>query len=122
MKALHPRFDCTIHDGVLNCCGTLQPSAVSRLYQVRITFEPIRGPRASVLHPQLRRRQADEAIPHTFSENEPCLYSRAMGDWKADMKVATTMVGWLALWLLFYEAWLATGIWQGEGVEHRQLS
>jgi hypothetical protein len=33
------------------------------------------------------------------------------------MYIADTIVPWAALWLVFYEYWLATGLWLGGG-EH----
>jgi hypothetical protein len=40
------------------------------------------------------------------------------GEWTNRKLIATTIIPWLMLWLLYYELWHATGIWQGGGVEH----
>jgi hypothetical protein len=34
------------------------------------------------------------------------------------MKIATTIIPWLSLWLYYYEVWHATGEWMGGGIEH----
>jgi hypothetical protein len=33
------------------------------------------------------------------------------------MFIAGTIICWTALWLFFYETWLITGEWEGEGEE-----
>jgi hypothetical protein len=35
------------------------------------------------------------------------------------MMIATTIIPWLALWLYYYEVWLATGHWEGGGIPHK---
>ena len=34
------------------------------------------------------------------------------------MKIATSIVSWLAVWLVYYEIWRTTGEWLGGGIEH----
>lgn len=113
-----PEFDCELKDGVLICIGRICPTPLSREYLVRVVVESKGRPRVYV--PGLRRRQPMEPIPHTYSESEPCLYFP--GEWRRDMKVATTIITWTSLWLVFYESWLATGAWQGGGIEHAEAA
>ena len=34
------------------------------------------------------------------------------------MKIATSIVSWLVLWLYYYEIWRVTGEWLGGGIPH----
>jgi hypothetical protein len=34
------------------------------------------------------------------------------------MAMSKSIVPWLGLWLIHYEGWLATGHWEGGGVDH----
>jgi hypothetical protein len=82
-----------------------------------------RAPIALVDQPALITRDDQALIPHTYAPtNElplrPCLYYPPDGDWGPDRSLATTIIPWLIQWLLHYEAWLATGVWSGGGVDH----
>jgi hypothetical protein len=116
MRQLHPSFRSTATARSLCCRGRLQPTPLSRSYNVMITCEPAKLPAARVagLHPR-----ADAArIPHTYEPVRPCLFYPKAGEWRSDMKIATSIVPWLSLWLYYYEVWHATGDWMGGGIEH----
>lgn len=85
-----------------------------REYQVRLEYQVKHLPRVFVEDPPLERRLPDEGVPHTFSDDELCLFR---GEFRSDLLLARTVVPWLLLWLVFYESWLVTGEWQGGG-EH----
>ena len=56
-------------------------------------------------------------IPHTYSDDEVCLFRPFAHEWSPTKPLALTIVPWLMQWLLFYEVWFCTGEWHGEG-EH----
>ena len=53
-----------------------------------------------------------------YAPDRPCLFYPAGREWRSDMKIATSIVPWLSLWLYYYEVWLATGEWEGGGISH----
>lgn len=120
MRRHHPTFRCrithTVDGARLVCRGKLQPTPLNETYDVRLDYTDGKLPRAWIEKPTLRVREGHTRIPHTFRDTSgprPCLFFK--GDWKPRMSIATSVVPWLMLWLVFYETWLATGIWQGEG-------
>ena len=114
-----PRFRTEISGRVLVCRGVLQPTPLSREYSVVVQYQFGFRPRVFVPGGQLRRLSAEEPIPHTYADDEPCLYYPKYNEWRAEMKLATSIVSWLALWLMYYEIWSATGEWLGGGIEHK---
>lgn len=96
--------------------GTLQPTPSSLSYSVTIVYEAGRRPASYVK--DLRLRPGAKRIPHTYEPDRPCLFYPAGREWRSDMKIATSIVPWLSLWLYFYEVWLATDEWEGGGISH----
>lgn len=116
MRQIWPTFKCRVQCGRLTCSGTLQPFAFNEIYQVRISYRVGTFPKVFVEKPSLKRRNPAEAIPHTYQGDRPCLF--LPGDstqWSSEKIIAQTIVPWLMMWLVYYEAWLSTGIWQGGG-------
>jgi hypothetical protein len=79
------------------------------------------NPRVTVMAPPLRLYPGETQLPHTYATDTPtiewplCLFFHpdqewTEADWLADV------VPWAAEWLLFYEGWLATGVWHGGGL------
>ncbi len=105
--------------------GELQPTARSATYQVEISYSiPVR-PQIRVLRPELTLREGHRRLPHVFEGNLLCVHEAY--DWNAKMMVAYTIVPWISAWLYFYEVWLDTGYWEGEGThpnspEHRSAA
>ena len=114
MKLLWPHFACSMNMLGMICTGQLTPTPLSDTYTVRITYNPPWRPKVAVLSPRLRSRPG-ERIPHTFSGDLLCLH--LPGQWTVEMAIGRTIVQWTSLWLFFYETWLFTGKWRGEGHE-----
>jgi hypothetical protein len=114
-----PIFRTEVEGRELVCRGVLRPTALSREYNVVIHYEFGYRPRVFIPGGQLQRRAENEPIPHTYADDEPCLYYPKNVEWRSDMKIATSVVSWLSLWLMYYEIWRATGEWQGGGIEHK---
>lgn len=121
MSQVHPGFECSIveQDGrtTLVCRGVVQPIPISDRYAVRIEYVIGKRPRIYVESPQLKPLQPNEKVPHTYAPNELCLYR---WEFKADQPLATTIIPWMLHWLVFYESWRVTGVWQGGG-EHPDI-
>ena len=117
MKLLHPGFDCRVRGNTLICRGYVQPTLLNARYRVRLEYQEGGTPEVWVEEPRLRRRDPDEMIPHTYDDDQPCLYRPRRQEWSSEKLIATTILPWLSLWLWYYESWLVTGEWQGGG-EH----
>ena len=118
VRCSFPTFQCTIDGGFLVCRGTLQPDPVNRVYAVEIHYRAGQWPKAFVPGNQLEPLVPEGKIPHTYGPTEPCLFYPSRSSWRSDMKLAHTVIPWLALWLAFYEMWRATGEWYGGGITH----
>jgi hypothetical protein len=95
----------------------LQPTPISITYTVAVDYQLGRNLRIYVTDPELVTR-GDERLPHTFTEDGSlCLYYNEFLLCR-DL-IADTLVPWASEWLLHYELWLATGEWNGGGVDHR---
>lgn len=119
MRQYHPSFKTEATNRTLRSTGILRPTSASRKYLVTIIYEAGRRPAAYV--DGLRTRDDREPIPHTYAPDRPCLFYPAGREWRSDMMIATTIIPWLALWLYYYEVWLATGNWAGSSIPHKPL-
>ena len=90
---------------------------MSKVYRIRMTYRLRSEPGVYVVAPLLQQRSPAESIPHVYSGNRLCLFLPGIGEWRPTDSIAETVIPWTATWLFFYEVWLATGQWRGEG-EH----
>lgn len=101
---------------LLVAIGRIQPLEVSRGYAVRVAYDNRMQPQVTVLDDQLNAPDSPSP-PHVYSRDAQgrhrlCLYAE---QWHRSWIIRDTIVPWAALWLLFYELWLATGVWHGGG-------
>jgi hypothetical protein len=70
--------------------------------------------------PVLARPEGVEKLPHVFDtkKQQICLHYGPFGEWDSAMFLALKIIPWASEWLLFYELWVITGEWLGEGVDH----
>lgn len=105
----------TIERGRLSWSGELQPSPLSDIYTVRITYATgQRAPSVTVLRPELGGA-AVESLPHVYTHDHLCLCYP--WQWTDDKLISRTIVPWASEWLVHYEIWKATGTWRGGGHE-----
>jgi hypothetical protein len=97
---------------LLDWTDTIQPTALSRSYTVRITYTRQSYPRVRIVAPTLESRPG-ESLPHIFSDGSLCLHIEE--DWTPDMLIVNTTVPWTSEWLIHYEIWKSTGTWYGGG-------
>jgi hypothetical protein len=93
--------------------GTLQPTPRSGTYKIEISYEVPLRPVVRVLTPKLALWGDLKRQPHTFRDGSLCVHEHY--EWHGNKLIAATIVPWTALWLDFYETWLDTGLWLGEG-------
>lgn len=125
MRGVWPALDSRIEAGTLVVQGRVQPSPVTEVYRVRMTYRLGGPPRLHIVSPKLERRpeQLGTPIPHTYGYDHPgsetpCVYYPRSREWTPAKPLATTVMPWLLAWLVDYELWGATGEWFGGGVPH----
>jgi hypothetical protein len=121
VRSRYPNFTYRVSGGLLVCSGKVCPTPISQDYQVEIHYRVGKRPRAFVLCGQLQPLQPGGKIPHTYGPAEPCLFYPSRQSWRSDMKLASTVIPWLCVWLAFYEMWRATGEWYGGGISHGEI-
>lgn len=97
--------------------GEIQPTKLSRKYQARIEYRIGKSPKINIISPKLELFEGARKLPHIYSDGSLCLYTPANGEWHEGKKIADTIIPWISLWLFYYEAWLITGQWFGDGTE-----
>jgi hypothetical protein len=110
--------------------GKLQPMPLSREYTVVVKYTLHRSPVCIVKDPDLFSLAKEKAIPHTYQNQtglkgaQLCLYlpvikqKNKVSEWQPTMFLADTILPWASVWLLYFELWLSSGVWDGGGVEH----
>lgn len=121
MRREFPHFESIWSKNSVTWVGTIQPTELSRVYTVRITYSLENPPRVEVINPKLKRNDKNQPIPHTFNDGSLCLYFYKNKEWdrKNDL-IAETIIPWISEWLFYYEIWHATGEWKGGGIEHNE--
>ena len=121
MTLLHPNFRLlTLTPKLVTWQGSVKPLPLSESYLVRLRYEKYKGPQVSIISPKLRLCDGALSIPHTYIGDYLCLYYPDYKEWTSAKYVAETIVPWISLWLMYYEAWLATGEWLGGGIKHQR--
>lgn len=92
--------------------GTVRPQPECDTYTLRLDYRFRSIPTVAVSAPDLRSNQ-EGLLPHVYSTGHLCVSQ--FGDWHPRMLLTDTFVPWVCEWLVYYELWLATGIWQGDG-------
>lgn len=114
----YPDAVCYIHHGTLTWEGAICPTALSRTYQVSVTYKIGLRPQVTVTGDDLPGLDRPD-FPHKFTIDRKnnsvkiCLHLRHEFD--SSELISDCIIPWAAEWLYFYEIWLATGEWCGGG-------
>lgn len=94
----------------------LQPSIVSKKYDVRIVFTKLKVS-VYIINEKLKTASNRDKLPHVFSHKEQklCLYEFDENKWTPNQSIASTIIPWASEWLYYYEFWLIDGEWHGGG-------
>lgn len=112
LRRLMPHGRVILQPGELVWTGVVQPTEESARYELRIEMPRGRTPSVSVLSPALKPN-GEGRLPHVYNTGHLCLSGRAQ--WRPTMLLSETFLPWACEWLAFYELWLATGLWYGDG-------
>lgn len=102
----------------LHCVLPIRPSPASQTYTVQLRYRHGDHPHVTVIDPPLEAGPGRQDLPHVYPGNELCLYYP--GEWRHNMLLATTVLPWIAEWLIHYEVWRVTGQWTGGGHDEHQ--
>lgn len=114
LRAYFPDATTRVRAGQLTWRGRIQPTPASRAYLVDLLYAAPNYPVVRILDPPLRP-DAEGVLPHLFRHGTLCLHERH--EWRPDMRIVDTTMAWTSEWLYFYEIWLGTGLWFGDGDE-----
>lgn len=101
-----------LRPGRLTWFGWVQPTVETARYRLRIEARQQGTPTVRVLAPTLKPNN-DGLLPHVYDTGSLCV-SRP-GEWNAMMFIVDTILPWTCEWLAYYELWLTTGLWCGDG-------
>jgi hypothetical protein len=98
------------------------PTLLSREYLLRIEYRRGDVPRVIVREPDIAALASGRDIPHVYKDPlRLCLYLPGSGEWDGAMRIDETFVRWAAVWLYYFEEWLASDEWKGGGVHPYDL-
>lgn len=112
LRRFMPDSSIRLRPGHLTCIGWVKPTEETGRYQLRIDLRSHRTPTVWVLAPALKPNN-DGLLPHVYDTGSLCVSQT--GDWNATRLIVDTFLPWACEWLTFYELWLATGVWYGDG-------
>jgi hypothetical protein len=109
-----------VADASLTWEHTLQPTAVSEEYRVRLVYTRTKGIEVFVLSPKLELSEGTRKLPHVYSTEQQklCLYFPDGKEWNKSKYISQTIIPWISEWLYFYELWVPAGQWYGGGTTH----
>ncbi len=119
-KSLGKKFDsfkCHIDNDTLIAVGIIKLNNCQP-YKIRIEARAGIPPQVYILnhdilpHPDI----------HMYDNRSLCLYYPGDLRWKDNLQIAETMIPWVYEWILFYELYNLSGIWEGAYVPHQQIS
>jgi hypothetical protein len=111
LRSLFPESQTTLRGRRLRWIGDLQPTELSQPYCTRIDYTLGQYPTARVIDPPIT--EVHKRVPHVYNDGTLCVHD--VNDWNPRMHLADTIVAWAIEWLYFWELFLATDIWYGDG-------
>ena len=107
-----------VHLGKMEWTYQAQSSPLGRIYTVEIQFQAGSSPDIYVREPDIQLLAGDRDLPHVYHNPlKLCLYRPEKQQWHAKLRIDRTIIPWTALWLYYFEEWLESNDWKGEG-EH----
>jgi hypothetical protein len=102
--------------------STIQPTPLSAIYTIQLECKYQSKSQeliVKVTNPfPLPLADGKDKLPHVYSHEKQylCLYYH--GDFNYNKQFVKTIIPWTSEWLLHYEAWACTGVWNGGGIDY----
>lgn len=94
----------------------IQPTALARSYLATVTYQPSQTPDVQINEPDLEILADGRPLPHVYRDPlRLCLHLPGTGEWTARKRIDQTVIPWTYLWLYYFEDWLWSDDWKGEG-------
>jgi hypothetical protein len=95
----------------------VRPTPLSRIYNVRVEYQQGKYPNVYVESPSILSLADGRKIPHLYSQEKVqlCLWHPKLLEWDGSRPIDEYIVPWIALWLFYFEEWLASDEWKGGG-------
>ncbi|MDA8587206.1 hypothetical protein N9L47_13240 [Rhodobacteraceae bacterium] len=107
-----------VRNGRLIWTYQAQSNPLGRIYTIEIQFMAGSAPTIFVRDPNIQLLAGDRDLPHIYhNPTSLCLYQPKNQQWRPTLRIDQTIVPWTVLWLFFFEEWLESDEWKGEG-EH----
>lgn len=109
-------FRCNIqsHGLLLTCKGVLHPLENIEPYSIEIIQKPGTTPKVFVKSPKI---EYDPKI-HMYKEGNLCLYYPSDFNWNASTAFAHYLIPWVNEWIIYYEIYKISGVWEGPAAPH----
>ncbi len=118
-QIIEKRFECfkcdiKFHGLNMVCRGQLQPLDYIEPYQIEIIQVSGNPPKVFVKSPKI---EYNPKI-HMYKKGNLCLYYPPDLNWKANTCVATYTLPWINEWIVYYELYKISGVWEGPAAPH----
>lgn len=113
MQRNRPDFVQRLSAAGMSWTGPITPTPLSVTYTIEIIYRRRYYPQVWVRQPELPVKKEDYRFVHIYAEG--CLCLHAEEEWRPWMSISSTFVPWAAEWLVYFELWMATGVWHGGG-------
>jgi hypothetical protein len=99
----------------------LSPTVASRIYNCELRVpRGVKSPQMIIVEPDLKGLAGDRQLPHVYpyagAGTLLCLWHPKNKEWNATMRLSDTYIPWTLRWLWYFEDWLSSDDWVGEGV------
>jgi len=95
---------------------SVQPTPLARSYQADIAYSPGKMPTVRINEPDLEYLAQGRPLPHVYTNPlRLCLHLPGTEDWDSTKRIDQTIIPWIYLWIYYFEDWLGTDDWKGEG-------
>lgn len=112
-------FRCTVSGRrqTMICKGTLKPLDYIETYEIEIKVKCGVSPRVYVKKPKITY---SEEI-HMYKDGHLCLYYPWDMVWGSTTSIADYTIPWTNEWILYYELYKISGVWEGPAAPHQIL-
>lgn len=112
LRSAFPESHIVVKPSELIWKGLITPTPMSQTYHVEVSYKLNSSPKVRVIEPVLETRDG-KRCEHLYPGDYLCLFFP--GQWDGSMLIADTILPWASEWLMYYEIWIATGLWEGGG-------
>jgi hypothetical protein len=111
LRSLFPDSHVTLRGRRLRWIGDLRPTELSPPYRTRVDYDLGQYPTVHVIDPPIT--DVYERVPHIYNTGALCVHDA--DDFTPAMLLVDTVVAWTIEWLYYWELFLATDHWYGDG-------